>query len=377
MLRKSEEHPRRGSSEDDHDLNRRYGEYRHRVACYVRKNFPDVCADDVAQVSIERLLRNRYDQDTSRSIDSLLFTIAANIVRDLRRRRWLASQLPPGRQGPSPVVSPEEQVIDNENKRLASHAFQLLAPSDQQVIKAVDLDDIRCVDLSALEGVSYAAMRKRLSRARRRLFEHFVRLSRAVLPLVLVAEALRWLRGNAQTAMFAGATGVATVAAAVSLAPGLAGPNRDGDVDDVFQAPPASIGTVDASLSPSVSEAPPVASKRAGTTAVPDAARHTRVGTSRPSEPDDATAPFRATVDVSAGTGAGRKQENAIAAETPLGPVGTDGASHATGPASMSSGCVGQEPTSVPDCGRSPRMTGADSSREDPADLNSLRMAER
>lgn len=373
MLRKSGEHPHYDVGEGNRELNRRYGDYRRFVVRYVSKNFADVCADDVAQLAMERLFRKRYDQDAHRSMDSLLCTIATNIVHDLRRRQRLAAQVPPGRHGPSPVTSPEEEVIDNENKRLARQAFKLLAPADQKVIQAVDVDGGSCVNLSAAEGISYVAMRKRLSRARGRLVQHFMRLSRVVVPLGAAVEAVRWLRRYAQTALI-GATGAATVAAAVSLIPGALGPDSGGtDVVDAIQSPPAV--TADASPAPESSSAGHTETSRVARD-VPATSK--RRGPAAPhSGSDHSVAHLRPGLAVSPGTGPGQKQENEVVAETPLGPVGTGGTSHATGSATVTSMCGRQVPSAVPGCDRSPRMAGADSGRGDPTGLDPLRVTQR
>ncbi|MPY85904.1 MAG: sigma-70 family RNA polymerase sigma factor, partial [Actinophytocola sp.] len=327
MARDAGDHPMEKPNAGHVDLNRRYGDYQRRVFRYVRKHHPDVSAEDVAQETVERVLRRRYDNPG----DALLFKIATNIVHDLRRRRQVASHLSLDLCIPSPAISPEEQTIDKLDGHLARRALAELGPSDRKLIESVHIDDVDRRDLSQREHITYAALRKRLSRARRRLCAHFARLSRVMIPAWVGFDLLRSLRRNLQTVMLAGASGVAVVAA-VGFGPGLGGPYVGPDADGDIQAPPTSVITADAwssssgSASVDVPESDRFATPRSATSEVASVGGQSAAV----AEP---VLPVRSSLEVSPGTGAGRKQTNLIVVDTPLGPVATGGHSDATGPA--------------------------------------------
>lgn len=358
MARDNGDHPMGKPNAGHADLNRRYGDYQRRVFRYVRKHHPDVSAEDVAQETVERVLRRRYDNPG----DALLFKIATNIVHDLRRRRQVASHMPLDLCIPSPAISPEEQTIDKLDGHLARRALAELGPSDRKLIESVHIDDVDRRDLSQREHITYAALRKRLSRARRRLCAHFARLSRVVIPAWVGFDLLRSLRRNLQTVMVAGASGVAVVAA-VGFGPGPGGPHAGPDVDGGVQTPPTSVIRADAwsssgSASADVPESGRFATPRPATSDVAGAGGQSAAV----AEP---VLPVRSNLEVSPGTGAGRKQTNLIVVDTPVGPVATGGHSEATGPALE------------PGFRRSPGVAGAGSGIENRSQLGPLRVAQR
>lgn len=316
------------------DLDERCGEYRRRAHDYVRKHYPDVSAEDVAQETILRLwgMRSRIN----RRPDALLFEIASNVARDVLRRRRSELNVPSDATYPPAARSPEEHAMDKLDGDLAWQALNELRPSDRDLVVSRHVQGVSCRDVSTRENISEDAARQRSWRAQSRLRCNFDRLSRLLIPLCAFRELVRWIRRHVQSASLVAATGVVAIAAAIGAGDLL--PDRSPEGNDVVSQPREPVvarqvprddkSEVDATRrTPSRVPIPPDA---------PNASRN-------PSGTEGGSLPLRSKLELSPGTGAGPKQENAVEIETPMGPVGTDGASFATGPASVTSACSDQE----------------------------------
>lgn len=332
MVRPSRDQLRHNSSLAQFDLDKRADECWRLAHDFARKHFPDVSADDVAQETMLRLLRMRSRIDVNGRPYALLFTIAGNAARDARRRRRAASNAPRDAACPPAARSPEEHAIEELDGVLAQRAFNELPPEDRKLMFLRHVEGASCRDISERENLSYGAVRQRLSRAQRQLRCNFHRLSRILIPVGAAGALLQVLKKHVHGASLAAAGSAVAIMAIVGVGELL--PDTSPEANQVIvqpsttvaptEVPRASVSASDARRSP---DSPTPSASRA-----PDASRH-------PEAPDGTALPIRSGLELSPGTGAGTKQEHLIQVETPMGPVGVDGKSFATGPASVSRAC--------------------------------------
>lgn len=337
MVRPSRDQLRHNSSLAQFDLDKHSGEYRRLAHDFARKYFPDVNADDVAQETMLRLLRMRSRIDVNGRPRALLFTIAGNVARDARRRRRAASNAPRDVACPPAARSPEEHAIEKLDGVIVRRAFNELPPEDRKLMFLRHVEGASCRDISERENISYGAVRQRLSRAGRQLRCNFHRLSRSLIPLCAAGGLLQWLKKHSHGASLA-AAGSAVVITAAVVGVGELLPDGTPEANPVVVLPSAtvvatkvprpSVAASDVQRGP---DSPTLSAPPASPT--PDASQH-------PEAPDDGALPIRSGLEVAPGTDAGAKQKHLIQVETPMGPVGIDGKSFATGPASVSRACA-------------------------------------
>jgi RNA polymerase sigma-70 factor (ECF subfamily) len=137
---------------------------------------------DAEEVASEAFLRayERLRQFEGRSsFISWVKRIATNLCFRRRERTELPSvsldlleheeEGHPGRMPASPAPTPEQQAIQSEIRRLIRRAVAELPEPDQTVLRLRDIDDLSTAQVSAHTGLTEAAVKARLHRARRRL----------------------------------------------------------------------------------------------------------------------------------------------------------------------------------------------------------------
>lgn len=316
-------------------LNATYHSYARQVFGYVRRRFPGVSAEDVTQETLERLWRIRDAVDFGKPIEPYLFTIAANLARDILRGRRSEAAAPLYLLAPTEENGPEEQALQADDHRIVRTALDALAPEDRNVIYLRYWRHMSCRDVSAHLHVSDTAARARLSRAQRRCGRTFRHLSPVLVPLGAgTYAAFRELRRALGPLSALGtATAVGVAALTVSLTPAITAPAE--------RAPVRSIAVGPSTRAYSTVE---VAPTRGGNPARSQARiEHddttSRDGTGSAAAPRTAER-VRGSVGVSTRTGRGPQEEHAFEVTTPIGDVVVEGRRWATGPATVPATCA-------------------------------------
>lgn len=315
-------------------LNATYHSYARQVFGYIRRRFPGVSAEDVTQETLERLWRIRDAVDFGKPIEPYLFTIAANLARDILRGRRSEAAAPLYLLAPTEENGPEEQALQADDHRIVRTALGALAPEDRDVIYLRYWRQMSCHDVSAHLHVSDTAARARLSRAQRRCGRTFRHLSPVLVPLGAGAHAaFRELRrALGPLGALGTATAVGLAALTVSLTPAITVPAE--------RAPVRSIAVGPSTRVTSTVEIPP---RRGGDHALSNAS-----GTDNTMTHDDASSmeaphtaePLQGSVGVSPRTGPGPQEEHAFEVTTPVGHVVVEGRRWATGPATVPVTCA-------------------------------------
>jgi RNA polymerase sigma-70 factor (ECF subfamily) len=132
----------------------------------------DVTADLFQNVWL-KLARSATELRTDTNIRAWLFTVARNEYRSYCRAQMLdmSRLLLLGRDQPDPlaVEASGTQALAIESALLA------LADVDREVLLMVAVDGLESQEVAAALGISYAALRQRLARARKRLLEQLER----------------------------------------------------------------------------------------------------------------------------------------------------------------------------------------------------------
>jgi RNA polymerase sigma-70 factor (ECF subfamily) len=135
--------------------------------------------DDLFQDTFLALARHGAHLDDATSLHRWLLVVAANRGRSYRRwrfvdpTRWLVldahDEREPRAPEPNHAAHPEADLVARERVATLKRALRWLAESDRApMLLALD-DGLTSADRAAALGVSEAALRKRLERARARL----------------------------------------------------------------------------------------------------------------------------------------------------------------------------------------------------------------
>lgn len=150
--------------------------HRHRDAVFrwARSLSPsDDVAEDVLQETFLAAFRNAASFEGRSSVKTWLMTIARNQAHRRRRKPELALESEPSLErlglaagwGAAPGSDPERAASATELRA----ALMRLSEDDRQVLVARDLEGLTGPETAALVGISLAAMKARLHRARLRL----------------------------------------------------------------------------------------------------------------------------------------------------------------------------------------------------------------
>jgi RNA polymerase sigma-70 factor (ECF subfamily) len=161
------EQARAGDAEAFGELVRRHQHAALRVATTVLGTTEG--ADDVVQQAIERAWRALATYQPDRPFGPWFFRIVANCARNDRRSRGRRAQLEV-RATPGPaVLTPEDEVIADEDRRLVVAAMNRLASSDRLVIALRHFEGMNEIDMAATLDCRIGTVKSRLSRAMARL----------------------------------------------------------------------------------------------------------------------------------------------------------------------------------------------------------------
>ncbi len=130
-------------------------------------------ARDAAQETFARAIAHLADFQAGRSFRAWLFSIAANLVRDLYRRRKPGA-LDPGIEESLPEFAPPDaRMLREENREKIEAAVERL-PFDLKVVVALHFqEDLPHAEVAETLGISINAVRIRLYRALAALRKEF------------------------------------------------------------------------------------------------------------------------------------------------------------------------------------------------------------
>src|SRR6185312_10269743 len=143
--------------------------YREAVRRYFLKRIGDAAeAEDLTQDLMLRLAA-KADLDAIESIESFLFTMAANLLRDRGRRRRVAArmlaELETSRAENFEVLSPERVLVGREALQNLLQAQGRLDPRVRNVFILHRLEGMKYADIARLYGLSVSSIEKDIIKA--------------------------------------------------------------------------------------------------------------------------------------------------------------------------------------------------------------------
>lgn len=144
----------------------RYAKDVYRFALYLSGNRAQ--AEDVASETFARAWVAR-DQIRVGTVKAYLLMIARNLYRDGQRRDWRARELEPGLLDPAP--DPEKAAGDRDALRRVLEALAQLPEADRAALLLSAQEGLTSEEIAATLGLSVAAVKVKIHRARLRLNE--------------------------------------------------------------------------------------------------------------------------------------------------------------------------------------------------------------
>lgn len=151
-------------------------------------------ADDVVQLAVEKAWRSLGRFDAERPFRPWLLRIVANTARNDRRARGRRAALATraasqAAAGVRVAVTPEDAIVDAEERRMVLEALSSLGAADRLVVALRYFEDLTEEEMAEVLGVRQGTVKSRLSRAMVRLRRNYLALV-AVVVAVLVAATL-------------------------------------------------------------------------------------------------------------------------------------------------------------------------------------------
>lgn len=155
----------------DLGFDRLFAEYSQPIYLYVLRMVggdPDRAAD-IAQDTFIKAYRKLGSLTDETSTRAWIYRIATNTaIDDMRRRRFVTRMDPdePAHDRPDHRPGPEEQVIGAAIDDRIQRALSRLRPNHRQCLILSDIEDMSAHQIGEVMGISYAATRTLLCRAR-------------------------------------------------------------------------------------------------------------------------------------------------------------------------------------------------------------------
>lgn len=320
-----------GHGADDVDI--RYGEYRSSVLAHIRECHPDLDAEDVVQETLERFLRTNCRVRPNQSVSSVLFGIADDVADEIRSHQRSEREALPQLLEPSGAESAEVRALLRRQRAVLADALNLLSPFDKQVLILRHCWELKEGAIAERLHINYAAARQRVSRAERRFKENLTRLGFVLVVLscpIAVARRL-WKSSIGGPATVSAAACALGVGAALFMPHGQPG-------TEMIGVQPQNPG-LSSSGHPGHSQGSPKPVRAGPTAPTASKAPTTPRAPESPASPEKAL-PVQSHVEVSPGTGPGRKEAHWLHIDTPVGPITVEGERFANGPASVDPACT-------------------------------------
>ncbi len=162
-----------GRAEEDQEARfaRLFDEYSAPIYNYVLRMVSD--ADRAADITQDTFIKAYRKLDTvtdAAATRSWLYRIATNTAIDDMRRRRMVSPMrddePVLANRPDPRPGPEAEVLAGTLDERVQRALMTLRPNHRQCLLLSDLEDMSAMQIGEVMGLSYAAVRTLLCRAR-------------------------------------------------------------------------------------------------------------------------------------------------------------------------------------------------------------------
>ena len=167
----------RRSAESDAEFARLFEEFSAPIHNYVLRMVgdPDRAAD-ITQDTFIKAYRKLDTVTEATSTRAWLYRIATNTaIDDMRRRRLvtpMGDDAPSYANRPDQRPGPEAQVMASTLDERVQRALMRLRPNHRQCLLLSDLDDMSAQQIGDVMGLSYAAVRTLLCRARGEMRRH-------------------------------------------------------------------------------------------------------------------------------------------------------------------------------------------------------------
>jgi RNA polymerase sigma factor (sigma-70 family) len=147
-----------------HELYRQYAEDVYRFAHWLTGN-----PDDARDITSETFVRvwTAPEEPRMESVKAYLFTIARNLHRKQWRKASRLDEL--DAEMPDPVATPAEAAENQDETRRMWAAFQALPEMDRTLLLLRAESELSYEDIAAATGLSVAAAKVKVFRARARL----------------------------------------------------------------------------------------------------------------------------------------------------------------------------------------------------------------
>lgn len=152
---------------------------REKLLNYSRKMTEETSdAEDIVQEAFLKLWRIREKLDEYKSIDAL----ATQIVKNLCLDRWRSPRLRNTRlddtQSQIGYNNLEKRIEQQDQVRLIGQIIETLPPLQQAIIRMKDVEGYETSEIADIIGKDNEAVRMNLSRARKRVRETFIQLTK-------------------------------------------------------------------------------------------------------------------------------------------------------------------------------------------------------
>jgi RNA polymerase sigma-70 factor (ECF subfamily) len=137
-------------------------------------------AKDVAQDTLLTMARTVRDFRGDASLSTWLYTVARSFcIKKRRRTKGAPAFHEPLDQaahesGGEPSMTPEQMLLGREARETVATALDALDPEAREVVVLRDVEGLSAAEVSEVTGVSVAAVKSRLHRARAALREHLL-----------------------------------------------------------------------------------------------------------------------------------------------------------------------------------------------------------
>lgn len=169
-------------------------------------------AEEIAQETLTLAWASFHQYSPARPFWPWIATIARRVAIDRVRRadRAMARRHAEARVDDRVDPTPEEQLVQGDERRMARAAMSQLRPQQQRVISMRDLDGLSYEDIAASEGVTVESVRGSLRRAREALRSAYGQLAGSALGAALLPRGRMFDRLRAVSQRF-GASGSQTI----------------------------------------------------------------------------------------------------------------------------------------------------------------------
>jgi RNA polymerase sigma-70 factor (ECF subfamily) len=132
-------------------------------------------AEDVTQEAVLKLWAMRRQLDEYHSVEALAMVMVRRLSLSRKRTAATISLTDCQQTDVSNDASPEEQLIMQEEEAKVMQLIATLPDAQQAILRMKHIDGLETSEIASITGSSEEAIRKNLSRARKRILKMFIR----------------------------------------------------------------------------------------------------------------------------------------------------------------------------------------------------------